>query len=482
MDVLAALERGDQPGVVGQVGDAAQLDLVVVGDEELPARLRDEGPPEEPALVGAHRDVVQVGLVGRQPAGARDGLVEGGVDATVGPDLAQEPLAVGRPELLDLPVGEERVDQLGPLVAQALERRGVGGEAGLGALLRRQPALVEQDLAQLRRRVEVERPARDQVHLLLQPLAVLGEPLVELAQLVDVDARARRAPCGPAPARAGSRSRRRAGASPGASSAASTAGASRFTARAARAARWASSTADPPRSSWPAAASSVGHRVRRVALEQLAERVAVLGRVEEVGGDGRVERSARRSMPRSSSERSRALALWARRGRSSLRADRTARSSRCSAGTHATSAASASSTTARPSSGERPSAPPTRPPRRAPRAWPAAGPTPPATRCGATSASSTSPPPIPGATIGAASTSREPLEQRAELEEVEQPLHLGGVLRSPLQAVEVDLDRDVAQQDHHVGVLAHPGLVLGQRGPQLGVWSSRWLKMPSRPP
>ena len=59
-----------------------------------------------------------------------------------------------------------------------------------------------------------------------------------------------------------------------------------------------------------------------------------------------------------------------------------------------------------------------------------------------------------------------PLGERAELEEVEQPLHLGHV-RFHLQRLG-QLDRGVAAQDHHVVVLAHPLLVLGQRGPQLG--------------
>ena len=53
-----------RPGVLGEVGDAAQLDLVVVGDEQLAARRGDERLAEQPALLAAHRDVVQVRLVG----------------------------------------------------------------------------------------------------------------------------------------------------------------------------------------------------------------------------------------------------------------------------------------------------------------------------------------------------------------------------------------------------------------------------------
>ena len=155
VDVLAGRERRDEARVLGQVGDAAQLDLVVVGDQQLAARRRHERPAERAAHLGAHRDVVQVGLVGRQPAGAGHGLVERGVDAPVGGHLGQQPLAVGRAQLLDLAVAQQVLDDR-VLARQLLERRGVGGVAGLGLLLRRQAELVEQDRAQLRRGVDVE--------------------------------------------------------------------------------------------------------------------------------------------------------------------------------------------------------------------------------------------------------------------------------------------------------------------------------------
>ena len=84
VDVLAGLERGDEAGVLGEVGDAAQLDLVVVGDEQLVAGGGDERLAEGAADLAAHRDVVQVRRVGAQPAGAGHRLVERGVDAPVG--------------------------------------------------------------------------------------------------------------------------------------------------------------------------------------------------------------------------------------------------------------------------------------------------------------------------------------------------------------------------------------------------------------
>ena len=56
---------------------------------------------------------------------------------------------------------------------------------------------------------------------------------------------------------------------------------------------WLSSMPVSPKSSWPLALRLVGRELeRRVLLEQVADRVARLGRVDEVGGDRRVERRA----------------------------------------------------------------------------------------------------------------------------------------------------------------------------------------------
>ena len=62
---LPRVERLDQARVLGQVGDAAQLDLVVVGDQQLVARRRARTPggTARPSS-RADRDVVQVRRVG----------------------------------------------------------------------------------------------------------------------------------------------------------------------------------------------------------------------------------------------------------------------------------------------------------------------------------------------------------------------------------------------------------------------------------
>ena len=187
MDVLARLERVDQPGILGQVGDAAQLDLVVVGHQQLAALGSHEHLPEHPPGLGAHRDVVQVGGIGAEPPGAGHRLVESGPDAVVGlePHGGHQALPVGGAQLLHLPVVQQCIHHR-MLAPQLLQGAGVGGVGpGLGLLLRGKAQLVEQQLAHLLGGVHVEAPlARGIDHqrpkppgVGLQPVAQAGQPL-----------------------------------------------------------------------------------------------------------------------------------------------------------------------------------------------------------------------------------------------------------------------------------------------------------------
>ena len=81
--------------------------------------------------------------------------------------------------------------------------------------------------------------------------------------------------------------------------------------------------------------------------------------------------------------------------------------------------------------------------------------------------------PRPPSTTAAAATPTPPsassrrLEERAELEEVEQPLAPRPCRVDRRASSRSTLDRRVAAQHHQLGVVPHPRLVLGQRGPQL---------------
>ena len=169
------------------MGDAAQLDLVVVGHQQLTTGGGNESLAELAAFLAAHRDVVQVGLIAGQSAGAGHRLVERRMDSTVGGDLGEQAGAVGAAQLLHLAIGQQRVDELGPLVAQFLQRGRIGGEAGLGLLAGRKAALGEQDLAQLDGRVDVERTTHHLLQHSPEALDLGGELAVELGELGNVD-------------------------------------------------------------------------------------------------------------------------------------------------------------------------------------------------------------------------------------------------------------------------------------------------------
>ena len=82
VDVFVAVEGGAHRCVLRVVGQDAQLDLRVVGGEQLPAGMAgDEGGANFAAFLGADRDVLQVRVAGAEPAGGGDDLVERAVNA-----------------------------------------------------------------------------------------------------------------------------------------------------------------------------------------------------------------------------------------------------------------------------------------------------------------------------------------------------------------------------------------------------------------
>ena len=189
MDVEPLGEGLLQGGNVGDMGEDAQLDLAVVGRDQLHALRRDEGAPDLAALLGADRDVLQVRLRRREPPGGRRGQRVGGVHAAGRRiDEAWQRVGVGGFQLGDLPPLEHPRRQLMALGGEILEhaRRGRPG-AGRRLLAARQAHLAEQNVAELLRRAGVERPADNPADLVLEPAHALGEIAGEPREHVAVD-------------------------------------------------------------------------------------------------------------------------------------------------------------------------------------------------------------------------------------------------------------------------------------------------------
>ena len=157
MDVLTAAERLLHVLIAGGVGEDAQLDLAVVGVHQHAAGSCHKVGAQLAAQLGADRDVLQVGIVGRKPSGAGFGLVEAGVDAAVLADDLQKPFHIGRVQLL---VGAELQDVLYQRVLpQGFQRFGVGGPAPLRFFAVGQTHGIKQHFAQLLCAVWVEADA-----------------------------------------------------------------------------------------------------------------------------------------------------------------------------------------------------------------------------------------------------------------------------------------------------------------------------------
>ena len=81
VNVEAVAEGFPQRLDVGDLGQQPQLDLRIVGGDELVAGRRDEGAADLAAFLGADRDVLQIGLGRGQPPGRRRGERVAGVHA-----------------------------------------------------------------------------------------------------------------------------------------------------------------------------------------------------------------------------------------------------------------------------------------------------------------------------------------------------------------------------------------------------------------
>ncbi len=196
MQVLAGAEGLDQPIVLRQVSHDPHLDLAVVGRHQLvkvalAALADDERVADPPARIGPDRDVLKIRLGRRQPAGGGDGLVERRVDPAVGAHRVEQPVD-GHLQPRGVAVRQQMLkERVSGLVEQPLQRVGVGGVAGLGALGLRHIQLVEQHDLQLLRRAEVDLLADHRVRGLGGVPNLVGELALQLRQQPEVHGDAR---------------------------------------------------------------------------------------------------------------------------------------------------------------------------------------------------------------------------------------------------------------------------------------------------
>ena len=190
MHVVTAVVGLHQHRLAGEVGEDAQLDLGVVGAEQQPALLGQEGLADAAGELRAHRDVLQVGVAAAQPARGGDRLVEVGVDPA-GFRLHQggQSLDIGAAQFAEDAVLQHhrhhRVVRL-----EFLQHGRIGAPAGLGLAGFAAVELegFEQQFAQLLGGGEVEVHPCTGAGLLLQAGEGGGQLAGEFGQVGDVDA------------------------------------------------------------------------------------------------------------------------------------------------------------------------------------------------------------------------------------------------------------------------------------------------------
>ena len=146
VDVLARAERLLELRHVGHVRGEPKLDLAVIGAQQDMSRIGDEGVADLAPDLGPDRDVLQIGIVRRQPPGLRPGQREAGVDpAGLGIDLRLQRVGVGRAQLGQLAPVEHQARAIDPFGRQPLELVDVGR---IGPALALAPALEAEPLVQ----------------------------------------------------------------------------------------------------------------------------------------------------------------------------------------------------------------------------------------------------------------------------------------------------------------------------------------------
>ena len=183
MNVETFRERLLQLRNVGDVREHAQLDLRIVGRDELHPFVRDEGGANFATFFRADRNVLQIGIGRREPSRRRRTQRVARVNAAgLGVDIGRQRVGVRRLELRHLPPFEHRVDQAAGVAVQLLVGRKfieqVGARfplAALRLLAARQLQPIEQQFAELLRRSEIELVADEPIDLFFEPDRALRE-------------------------------------------------------------------------------------------------------------------------------------------------------------------------------------------------------------------------------------------------------------------------------------------------------------------
>ncbi|CAM3254884.1 hypothetical protein SPAN111604_13365 [Sphingomonas antarctica] len=189
VNVVAVAERLFQRGNVRHMRRQPQFDLRIIGAQQHIARLGDERLADAAAILGADRDVLQIGVVRRQPPGLRpDQRITGVHPPRLGIDLLLQRVGIGRLELGQFAPVEHLACHLDALPRQPLQLRRIGRirpRLALAPALQRH--LVEQDFAQLLGAADGEFLPRQRVDFLLQNRHLPAEFARQPGQMIAVD-------------------------------------------------------------------------------------------------------------------------------------------------------------------------------------------------------------------------------------------------------------------------------------------------------
>ena len=158
------------------MGQDPKLNLGIVGTDEFIPCSGDECLPELPPHGLPDRDILQIRLCAAQPSRCRHSLLEMGTNSSIRPDQRSQSFHISAPQLRQCPVLQNKTDDR-ILRSKFLQNIRTGAVSPLRLLSGRQSQLLEENIPQLLRRIDVENFPAEFVNFSFQPVHFGGECL-----------------------------------------------------------------------------------------------------------------------------------------------------------------------------------------------------------------------------------------------------------------------------------------------------------------
>ena len=200
VNVFAFLKRFEHHRILRDVGQQTQLELRVVGRNDLVSLLCHERAPNTPSHFTANRNVLKIRIARRKTSGGGNRLVELAMNASVSRDLLRQRVRVDTLQFIELAILDDQTRQL-KLLGQLFEHGFARGNATGGSFPAEVDIQISQHFADLLRRTDIEFASGKLIDLDGELMQFLTDVVRKISRALSDRLSARRAPFDRAAAR-----------------------------------------------------------------------------------------------------------------------------------------------------------------------------------------------------------------------------------------------------------------------------------------